>query len=106
METETDNLRADIEHYRELLKLVGNEALIETLEIMFAEKERRLLSIEDGQKAAKASARVSGEARPRARGEPCPASPKDLEPYEVGVSAGQRHQPWASATAGSPDYIT
>jgi hypothetical protein len=46
METEADKLRADIEHYRELLKLVGGEALVETLELMVAEKERRLISVE------------------------------------------------------------
>jgi hypothetical protein len=48
MNREAEDLRADIEHYRKLLKLIGDKVAIETLEFMLAEKEKRLLSIEAG----------------------------------------------------------
>jgi hypothetical protein len=43
METAADKLRADIERYRKLLNSIADQAAIEAIELMIAEKERRVL---------------------------------------------------------------
>jgi hypothetical protein len=48
MENEAAHLRTDIERYRKLLNCVGDKVAIETLELMIAEKEKRLLAIQGG----------------------------------------------------------
>jgi hypothetical protein len=46
MENETTALlRADIEHYRRLLLMIGDKAAIHTLNVMIAEKEEKIRSI-------------------------------------------------------------
>ena len=45
MEDEAAHLRTDIERYSKLLNSVGDKVAIDTLELMIAEKEKRLRAI-------------------------------------------------------------
>jgi hypothetical protein len=44
MEDEAAHLRTDIERYRKLLNSIADQVAIEAIELMIAEKERRLLA--------------------------------------------------------------
>ena len=48
MENEAARLHTDIERYRKLLNCVGDKVAIETIELMVAANEKRLLAIEGG----------------------------------------------------------
>jgi hypothetical protein len=48
VETKAATLRNDIERYRRLLRIIADPSAIETIEIMIAEKESRLLAFGGG----------------------------------------------------------